>query len=243
MSVEGKIIAGNDDAPRNPPAAKGLSRRHLLMGCGLLAVSGLAYARKPQRRYDAIPEDRFDAMFPRAFADWRVMPSSELVLPPESELAERLYEHILTRSYTNSAGQVVMFLVAYSSLQIDDVQVHRPEVCYAVSGFRINDNEPHQLRINDRYTVPARVVEAQANLRHETILYWTRVDDRFPMSWSQQRMAMLVTNLEGYYPDGVLVRASVVNAGDERIDLLSGFYRDLTRHASPEALRILYGAA
>jgi len=211
------------------------------MGGALLAVSGLSLARRPARRFQSMTAEQYEALFPRQFGTWHVLPTSELIMPPESELADKLYEHILTRSYRNDKGQVVMFLAAYSSIQVDDVQVHRPEVCYAVSGFSIDDNEPFTLKINDRITVPARRVDANAQMRNEQILYWTRVDTRFPLSWSQQRLAMLASNLEGFYPDGILVRASMINAGDDAIPDLVDFYRDLTRHSSPEALRVLYG--
>ena len=220
-----------------------VSRRHLMMGVGLLAVSGIAYARKPTRRIARVSDKQFEALFPRSFGEWTILPASELVMPPESELANKLYEHILTRSYSNATGQVVMFLAAYSSVQIDDVQVHRPEVCYAVSGFSIDNNQPYTLKIDDRFTVPARFVDANAPMRQERILYWTRVDDRFPANWSQQRLAMLVSNLEGFYPDGILVRASVINAGEPSATILTDFYRALTKAASPETLRILYGVS
>ena len=214
-----------------------------MMGAGLLAVSGIAYARKPTRRIQPVSEKKFEALFPKSFGEWRILPASELIMPPESELANKLYEHILTRSYSNAKGQVVLFLAAYSSVQIDDVQVHRPEVCYAVSGFSIDDNQPYTLKIDDRFTVPARFVDANAPMRQERILYWTRVDDRFPANWSQQRLAMLVSNLEGYYPDGILVRASVINAGEASATILTDFYRALTKAASPETLRVLYGVS
>ncbi len=241
MSVEDEINAQTGSTSSPPPSRLNLSRRHLVMGGALLAVSGLSLARRPTRRFQSMTMEEYEALFPRQFGAWHVLPTSELIMPPESELADKLYEHILTRSYRNDKGQVVMFLAAYSSIQVDDVQVHRPEVCYAVSGFSIEDNVPFTLKINDRITVPARSVEANATLRNEHILYWTRVDKRFPISWSQQRLAMMATNLEGFYPDGILVRASMVNAGDAAIPTLVGFYRDLTQHSSPEALRLLYG--
>lgn len=241
MSAQDETHAETGPERGATPSRMALSRRHLVMGGALLAVSGLALARRPTPRFKPMTAEQYEALFPRQFGTWNILPTSELIMPPESELANRLYEHILARSYQNDKGQVVMFLAAYSSVQIDDVQVHRPEVCYAVSGFAIEDNEPFTLKISDHLSVPARTVEAVARLRNENILYWTRVDRHFPLSWSQQRLAMLSSNLEGYYPDGILVRASVVNAGDDAIPSLVNFYRDLTRHCSPEALRILYG--
>lgn len=219
-----------------------LTRRHLLMGCAMLGVSGLAFARAPKRRFDAMSDKQYEALFPRSFGDWHLVPTSELIMPPESELANKLYEHILTRSYENSAGQVVMFLAAFSSLQVEDVQLHRPEVCYRVSGFQIEQNEPFDLKISDQTTVPSRMILATRPLRRETILYWTRVGNDFPGGWSDQRWAMAKANLAGYYPDGILVRASVADAGDESVAILEKFYRDLDRHTGAPTKRVLYNA-
>jgi len=219
-----------------------LTRRNLLMGCAMLAVSGFAFARTPTRRFAAMSDKQFEALFPRAFGDWQSMPASELILPPESELANKLYEHILTRSYQNSAGDVVMFLAAFSSAQIEDVQLHRPEVCYAVAGFKIAKNDPYELRFNDQFVVPARVVLADRPLRAETILYWTRVGDDFPAGWTQQRFAMVKANLEGYYPDGILIRASVINDGKDDVATLASFYRDMEEHVGKDTKRLLFNA-
>lgn len=224
------------------PARSGfdVSRRHLLMGVGMLAVAGVAYARTPKRRFPQISDEKFEALFPRSFGDWRLLPASELIMPPESELANKLYEHILTRSYINNQGTVVMFLAAYSSLQIDDVQLHRPEVCYRVAGFSIDSNVEHALKIDDKVQIPARIVVAKRALRNETILYWTRVGRNFPQGWSGQRWTMMTSNLEGYYPDGILVRASVINTGGNDIETLTQFYRALAQGSSAETQRLLY---
>lgn len=229
-----------DAASLNPGARRGVSRRHLIMGAGLLAISGLTFARTPKRRYPPIGTKQYEDLFPRQFGDWRAMPAADFILPPESDLANKLYEHILTRSYQNSKGNVVMFLVAYSSVQIDDVQVHRPEVCYATSGFIIENNQPYDFKVNDKLRVPTRVVLARSTMRSETILYWTRVGSNFPINWSGQRTAMLESNLEGYYPDGLLVRASVLATGNDDLATLTSFYRDLTAHAPPRTMQLLY---
>lgn len=237
------MMTDEEQPPRGATTASGISRRHMLMGAAMIGVSGLAFARKPVRRYPAIENKKFEALFPAKFGDWATVPASELVMPPESELANKLYEHITTRTYANPRGDVVMFLVAYSSRQIDDVQVHRPEVCYEVSGFEIAANDEHALKLTDKVTIPARAVLARRQMRDETILYWTRVGDYYPGAWSAQRWAMLTANLEGFYPDGILVRASMVNEGKSDAQViaeLSAFYRDLAAHVSPQARKLLY---
>jgi hypothetical protein len=90
-------------------------------------------------------------------------------------------------------------------------------------------------------TIPARVVVAARPMRDETILYWTRVGGHFPLGWAGQRMAMMTANLEGFYPDGILIRASVVD-GNNDIDILTNFYQDLAKHSQPQTRRLLYDA-
>lgn len=241
MSVESKIIPAAPEPSTDAPSASMLTRRHLLMGCALLAVSGVALARSPKRKYAAISNAKFEALLPASFGEWTALPASELIMPPESELANKLYEHIVTKSYRNPEGKVVMFLIAYSSLQIDNVQVHRPEVCYHVSGFNIDKNDAATINLPG-YSVPGRVVVATRPLRNETILYWTRVGANYPESWSGQRWSMMAANLEGFYPDGVLVRASVINENDNAVPLLTKFYAEMLTKADPVLKRILFDA-
>ncbi len=216
-----------------------LSRRHILMGAGMLAVAGVAYARTPRRRYADVSEQKFEAMFPKAFAGWHVLPSSELIMPPEGDLTAKLYQHILTRTYVNNAGDSVMFLVAYNSEQVNNVQVHRPEICYAASGFQIRDSQPYALRIDKEESVPARIVRAERVTRTENIVYWTRIGNDFPQTWTQQRIAMTKANLQGFYADGLLVRASTVdNDENKSIATITAFLRDMSAH-SPADMRYL----
>ena len=227
-----------ESASEAPPSAASVSRRHLMMGAAMLAVAGTAYARMPKRRFPDINDAKFEALFPKQFGGWRTLPSSELILPPEGDLTAKLYQHILTRTYVNNDGDGIMFLVAYNSEQVNNVQVHRPEICYAASGFTIQASRPYDLKVG-KNVVPARVVRAERVSRFENIVYWTRIADDFPQTWTQQRIAMTKANLEGFYADGLLVRASAIdNDEGKSVAMLSGFLQDLAAH-SPEAMRYL----
>lgn len=225
------------------PPARGfrVSRRSLLMGCALLVTGGIAQARMPKRRYPYISQKQFEAMIPKSFNGWQAMDSGALILPPQDELSKKLYEHILTRIYTNDAGEVVMFLAAYNSRQIDEVQVHRPEVCYKVAGFDILRSTPISLAFKGGPEVASRVVETQSMQRAENILYWTRVGERYPLNWAGQRMAMLEDNVAGYYPDGVLVRMSTTERAIENaLPMLKRFAADLWENTAPAGRQIIF---
>ncbi|MBO9579945.1 MAG: EpsI family protein [Sphingobium sp.] len=231
------------DQPENPESPTGLSRRHILMGGAMLAVAGAAYARMPKRRFQNIDDKTFEAMFPKNFGKWHTLPSSELIMPPEGDLTAKLYQHILTRTYVNDAGQGVMFLVAYNSEQVNNVQVHRPEICYKASGFDIQDSKPYDIQVSKDQVIPARLVRAERVSRAENIIYWTRIGDDFPQSWTQQRIAMTKANLEGFYADGLLVRASVIDNDESKsIAVLSSFLQELVQNSPPQARYIAFRA-
>lgn len=242
MSVEGKIIPGPENSEDANVTRASLTRRHLLMGGALLAVSGLALARTPKARYPGLSDKKFESLFPKSFGDWRTAPASELVLPPESELANKLYEHILTRTYVNSQGVAVMFLVAYNSVQLNNVQLHRPEICYYASGFSIDMSKPLDISLGPQRFVAARAVRASQGSRIENIVYWTRIGEEMPQSWTGQRISMTKANLEGFLADGLLLRMSIINPNTELATAqMEGFVKDLLRSTSPETRRLLIG--
>lgn len=236
-------MSETNDQPEISESPAVLSRRHLLMGAGMLAVAGAAYARMPKRRFQNINNAKFEAMFPKAFGKWSTLPASELIMPPEGDLTAKLYQHILTRTYVNGEGDSVMFLVAYNSEQVNNVQVHRPEICYAASGFDIKDSRPVDVQVGGGKVIPARLVRAERVTRTENIIYWTRIGDDFPQSWTAQRIAMTKANLEGFYADGLLVRASSVDNDEAKsVALVSGFLQELVQHSAPEGRYLAFRA-
>ncbi len=243
MSAEDNLTAQTAIDSPDAPASRSVSRRHLLMGGALLAVSGLAVARTPKQRYADLSEKQFEALFPRSFGNWHTLPTSELVMPPESELANKLYQHILTRTFVDSNGVAVMFLAAYNSMQLNNVQLHRPEICYYAGGFSIDESKPYQIA-SQAGMLPARMVVASLGSRKENILYWTRIGEDFPQSWVGQRIAMTKANLEGFMADGLLLRMSSINPDSEQaLKDMSRFMTDMMNHVSPAARRVLVGTA
>lgn len=235
-----------DDSDHPTPARKGsaVSRRGILLGAGMLAASGAAFARSPERKYPLINERQFEALLPKECGEWKAHDSDALILPPQDDLSRKLYERLLTRVYVDPSGAGVMCLAAYNSMQIDDVQVHRPEVCYRVAGFEIKKTTPIEERFGGDRLVDARIVETESRQRAENMIYWTRVGDEFPTDWTQQRMAMLRANVRGYYPDGLLLRISTAQP-DLQLALsdIRRFANALYGSASANARNILFGTA
>ncbi|WP_445192452.1 exosortase-associated protein EpsI, V-type [Sphingomonas sp. Tas61C01] len=219
-----------------------LSRRKMMIGMALAGTVALSELYVPKRSMPRLTEKSFTAMFPTTIGPWSYLTASGLILPPEDQLSRTLYEQLLTRTYASGDADPVMMVLAYSSIQEGRLQVHRPEVCYPASGFAILDNEPTEVKINDKFTLPARFLIADRGARREFILYWTRVGPDVPTRWFDQRLMMAKANLKGYIPDGMLARVSVIgNDRDEAMKTLQDFVRTLVGSVDRQARTLLIG--
>jgi len=185
-----------------------MDRRGLLIGVGLTALAGISYLRAPRVVNEPLAGERFRASIPGAVGAWRSRVSAEVVLPPQDD-SNKLYENLETRIYEADGLPSMMVLVAYSSVQQNDIHVHRPEVCYPAAGFPIIESNPVKLQLGGE-AVDALRLKADRGGVVERILYWVRVGNDFPVSWTRQRMAMAKANLQGTVPDGVLFRVSAL---------------------------------
>jgi EpsI family protein len=192
-----------------PPAKTSLDRRSLMLGSALLIGGGLTALRQPHASARPVPGDRFEAMIPAKVGGWTSHKSAEVILPPRDEASDKLYQNLETRIYVGDGLPSVMFLCAYSSVQQNDVQVHRPEICYPASGYPIIKNIAKTIAVDGKQ-VNARFLIADRGGAREMILYWIRVGDRFPVDWRGQRIEMAKANLAGTIPDGVLLRISTI---------------------------------
>lgn len=229
----------DDDRAINGPR---VTRRAFVVGGAMLAAGGAAAARIPQPNAPAIGIEKFKSLVPDTIGQWTFQQTSGLVLPPEDALSARLYDNLVTRTYTNPAGQVMMLLVAYKNYQDGVLQIHRPEICYPAGGYRLSPTIETMIPVGGGRTMPANAFSANGNERSEQVLYWTRIGDAFPVKWSEQRLAVLRANLARVNPDGMLARVSMPN-DDMAMSrpLMIKFIEDLRASAPPELRRILFG--
>ncbi|MHA6723757.1 exosortase-associated protein EpsI, V-type [Sphingomonas sp. RS2018] len=228
----------SDDARSGPV----LDRRAFVVGGVFAAAAGAAVLRLPQPVAPPIPKDKFANLLPNRVGEWTFQQSSGLVLPPEDALSDRLYDNLGTRVYTNPAGQVMMFLVAYKNFQNGVLQIHRPEICYPAGGYALSPTLPTTLQIGPNESIPASAFSATSNARSEQVLYWTRIGDRFPVSWAEQRLAVLRSNLKQINPDGMLARVSMANddMAASRPQMIA-FISQLRAVSPPLLRRVLFG--
>lgn len=219
-----------------------LDRRKVMLGLGLVAASGIAQARLPVSVVPRIKEDRFTALIPKRIGSFTFNSESGLVLPPSDALSARLYDNLVTRTYSSPTGQGVMLLIAYNNKQDGVLQIHRPEICYPAGGYNLTPVDPIDVPIAGSAVLPSQIFAATSESRNEVVLYWTRVGEQFPRRWIEQRWAVAEANLRGVVPDGVLVRVSTIgNDFDEATPLLSTFIRDMHRASGELTRSLLFG--
>lgn len=219
-----------------------MDRRGLVLGTAFVLCGGLTAFRQPSTLVEPIPTKTFGAMIPAKVGGWTSQKSAELVLPPADETSDKLYQNLETRVYEGDGLPAVMFLCAYSNVQKNDVQVHRPEVCYPASGYPIIKNIVYPITIGTQ-KINARFLIADRGGPKEMILYWTRVGDSFPVDWQSQRIDMAMANLAGAIPDGALFRVSMIwDEQSSAINWLRKFSIDMKARSSPKLQQLIFGS-
>jgi EpsI family protein len=189
-----------------------VDRRSFIIGTGLAAATGLYYVRTPVRLATPVSQESFSAAIPETVGEWTSRKSQQVVLPPQDD-SNALYENLETRIYEGAGLPAIMLLIAFSSKQQNDIQVHRPEVCYPASGFPILWSRQTPIDLPSGPVAGRELLAERGGLR-ERIFYWVRVGNSFPTTWAQQRLTMAVQNLQGEVPDGALFRVSAIEEPD-----------------------------
>ncbi len=231
--------AAADSAP-DAGGAAAMNRRNLLMGATLLGASAIGYARQPQPIVKPLPKDALDKLVPHRVGPWNFLTVSGLVLPPDDN-SNAIYDQVLTRVYTAPGRPTVSLLLAYSSVQNGLLQLHRPEICYPASGFRLTSTERSAIVLPDK-RIDVRYFSASSMSRNERVIYWTRLGNEMPLDWVSQRLAVVRANLRGEIPDGILVRVSAMYTDLGVADrALAEFIQHLSRSLKPEPRKLLFG--
>jgi EpsI family protein len=220
-------------------------RRKFLMGAGCVAAGGLAYALKPRRRVTLLGDAKMEDVVPVSFPGWSAEAAENLVKPELDGLAASLYNEVVQRTYRGDLEPAdVMLLVAYGGTQSDMLQLHRPEVCYPALGFTIKSKVDAVTPLPGGTELPVVRLVAVAGDRIENIVYWTRLGEALPRDNKQQRSILLKNAMEGFVPDGVLVRQSVINPDSEAaFRLLDGFIPKMVAAVKAGERRALVGTS
>ena len=222
------------------------SRRDLLIGGACLAGAGTAYALIPRRRLSLLGGVTVASIVPTHLPDWTSRDVSDLVAPKEEDsLAARLYGETVGRVYRQtSTGAEVMMLLAHGDTQSDDLQLHRPEICYPAFGYSIHENQAVEIPLTSGVAIPGRELVAVAPDRRETILYWSRLGEYFPTSRSEQHLDRMRTAMKGIVADGILSRFSVQAVEPKAaIAIMLAFVPSLVKGMAPGRRSALIGTS
>jgi EpsI family protein len=186
------------------------SRRDFLMGATCVIGAGATTALQPHHHIALLANQKLTDIVPAAFGPWRSEDVGDpLAINGPGTLSAKLYNQLLVRSYRNTvSGQQVLMLLAYGGLQTDDLQLHRPEICYPAFGYALTRNEPAAIHLSPDVIVPGRRLIGVAQEHTESIMYWSRIGESLPSSAAEQRAARLKISMAGIIPDGLLCRFS-----------------------------------
>lgn len=202
------------------------------------------FALKPTKHAaDYAPKFDLDTGIPKSFADWKV---DETIVPIQADperlaLINKIYNQTLSRTYVNSKGERVMLSIAYGGDQSDNMQVHRPEVCYTGNGFTMTDLTT--VNFETGYgAIPVKRVLATMSSRVEPITYWITIGDSVEKNPALRKLQLLKFGLTGTIPDGLLFRVSSIGTQSSQYPVQQDFVATLLKSVTPEFRKRLIGS-
>lgn len=189
----------------------------LVLGVLMMLSSGLTLVITPSMQaYGQQGKIDLEAMIPGSFDNWKVEPATTaaIVNPDDNGLVSKLYDQTLSRTYVNNAGERVMLSIAYGRNQSTDLQVHRPEICYAAGGFDVGKMTKTFVDTTIGQ-IPVMRLVAKQGTRNEPITYWVRVGDSLTRGWIEQKMTAIFYGLTKKVPDGLLFRMSTITNDEQ----------------------------
>lgn len=216
-------------------------RRKFLVGVLFCSAAGLSAWRQPHIKIDYLGGRKLDTLISKSIGPWNFVTASGLVVPPDDQLAKATYAQTLMRVYSDGQNEPIMLLLAQSGSQTGFLQIHRPETCYTAGGYQITEPVPHPIRAGSKI-IAANAMEASSGGHTEHIVYWTRIGNKLPGSWREQKVAVAELNLRGFVPDAILVRLSCVsNDGNAARAAIDSFVAALISSIPPSARPVLIG--
>ncbi len=192
------------------------------LGVLMVSTAALTTAVTPTSKIaDQRSTMNLETLIPSSFDDWSIDKSIiPLQVDPKTQAQlDKLYNQTLARTYVNSQGVRIMLSVAYGGDQSDQMELHKPEVCYLAQGFAIKKNIASELSTQFG-SLPSRRLLAVRGNRSEPITYWVTVGDKAVLSGISQKLQQIRYGLSGNVPDGMLVRVSTLGIEEHQSYLL-----------------------
>jgi EpsI family protein len=219
-----------------------MNRRALFAGALCVGAAAAAQGLKPHRYISLLQSAKLDDLVPRRFGAWTSEDVGDpLAINGPGTLSSKLYNQLVTRAYMDDRGPAILMLLAHGERQSDELQLHRPEICYPAFGYALLRNEPAAVQLTGQIGVPARRLVAKSPSSEQSVVYWTRLGENFPVSFNEQRTARFKDTLEGIIPDGILCRFSIADATSAAWPRLGEFVRGLVAATGQQGRRVLIG--
>lgn len=163
----------------------------------------------------AAPDPNLEQAVPKRFGEWRMLPNALVqasVVTKGATSTDQPYDEVVSRTYVNPRGDMVMLALAYGKNQRQEVKVHRPELCYPAQGFKVMSLQPavfagvRSKASGQDVTGQRMVVDARGS--KEVVSYWIRIGDTYSSSPWRIRWQIMQEGLQGRMTDGILVRVS-----------------------------------
>jgi EpsI family protein len=233
-----------------------IRRRALTIGASafLLGMFAVGHAMRPTEETYKLAGHTLDELMPTRFAGWTMVPQS--IIQVDLTTVQRggdptkgprpTYDEILTRSYRDASGRVVMFSLAYGRRQSQELRIHRPELCYVAQGFGVKEVGLGAVSLGSNQNTPIKRLMTESRGRIEPVSYWIRIGDTVTVSPWQTRGEVFRQGLQGVIPDGLLVRVSSIvpsaNESGPAFDLQERFLSELIQSLGQDGRQLLVGA-
>lgn len=218
--------------------------RSSVVAIALIGIASAGLLLRPSINA-AMPDPNLEQAVPERFGEWRMLPNALVqasVVTKGATSTDQPYDEIVSRTYVNARGDMVMLALAYGKNQRQEVKVHRPELCYPAQGFKVLSLKPVAfagVRSNvsgQDVTGQRMVVDGRGN--KEVVSYWIRIGDTYSSSPWRIRWQIMQEGLQGRMTDGILVRVSQRVSTDADPgpyhEALEAFTRDLIQALPPD---------
>lgn len=202
---------------QSPAALKSLAIRHRALLLLMVGCAAVAHTLKPTTNLadERAPID-LATMIPSQFGTWREQLNLAVqIIDPELQVTvDEIYTETLTRNYIDSRGYRIMLSIAYGKNQSDNLQLHKPEVCYPAQGFKLDNLYRTSLDLAGQ-NITATRMDAHLGTRFEPVTYWTVVGDHITTGGINKKITEMRYGMRGRIPDGMLVRVSSIDRNTE----------------------------
>lgn len=213
-----------------------IKRREALIGGVLLGMGSANLMLQPPGRLKPVFSGKIEDMLPTKIGDWVANDARTAILPPSDDLERAVYDQVVVRQFEKNGNTSITLMIAHSPPQSYSTQLHRPDLCYQASNFRI-ESVAHQVMDLSGKSIPISTMQALRGARRDLVLFWTRFGDAYPQSLWGQRFEIAKQAFFRERHDGFLVRLSVIKR-DEEVDVndLKAFAGEL-HNGIPRQLR------